>query len=452
MILKNIMKQLFKNVATILIVGALITVEGCKKDENTPENNNTEIISNIRNSYVPLEKREVDSILKTDYGINNLEKVGIELIKKDPLIFTKVINKDTLSKDFKFLILIKKKNNQIITFAKKQDNKSIHSSWRFLDEGIPRSFPPPVYGGRYICGHSVGDPNCIHSVQELGEVVVTGRIVDHYKEGIPIIAMYPNFDCLMKELDIMYAMDWDGGDGYIFYDTGDFSLCQEVYYPPNNSGGGNNSEGKQEDNIIDRLNNPCAKALLAQAPNLNNDIARILRQTFGTNNKYNLTFLEDNALRGTSVDAYCRPTSVSDKDAEINIFLNPDILNSATKEYVLVTIYHEAIHAFLSCERERLREKFQERYPNIRYRTAMGFGNGVAYDKFEFIDDKHLNFAPFIDSLVDAIHSFNPNIPLNTAKAMAKTGIIKNVFDWEVKLNQNEREGNNDRKGTKCTP
>ena len=416
MILKNIMKQLFKNVATILIVGALITVEGCKKDENTPENNNTEIISNIRNSYVPLEKREVDSILKTDYGINNLEKVGIELIKKDPLIFTKVINKDTLSKDFKFLILIKKKNNQIITFAKKQDNKSIHSSWRFLDEGIPRSFPPPV------------------------------------KEVIPIIAMYPNFDCLMKELDIMYAMDWDGGDGYIFYDTGDFSLCQEVYYPPNNSGGGNNSEGKQEDNIIDRLNNPCAKALLAQAPNLNNDIARILRQTFGTNNKYNLTFLEDNALRGTSVDAYCRPTSVSDKDAEINIFLNPDILNSATKEYVLVTIYHEAIHAFLSCERERLREKFQERYPNIRYRTAMGFGNGVAYDKFEFIDDKHLNFAPFIDSLVDAIHSFNPNIPLNTAKAMAKTGIIKNVFDWEVKLNQNEREGNNDRKGTKCTP
>jgi hypothetical protein len=82
----------------------------------------------------------------------------------------------------------------------------------------------------------------------------------------------------------------------------------------------------------------------------------------------------------------------------------------------------------------------------------MGFGNGVAYDKFEFIDDKHLNFAPFIDRLVDAIHSFNPNIPLNTAKAMAKTGIVKNVFDWEVKLNQNEREGNNDRKGTKCTP
>lgn len=450
------MKQLVKNVTTILIIGVFMVTGGCKKDENTPENNNMEIVNNIRNNYLPLKNKEVDSILRTDYGINNLEKVDIELVKKDPLIFTRVINRDTLSKDFKFLILIKKKDNQIITFAKKQDNKSIHSRWRFLDEGIRGNFPPPVSGGRYPCGHSVGDPNCIHSVHELEEVVVTGRIVDYYEEIVLIISMHPNFECLMDELDIMYAIDWDGEDS-IFSGIEDDRQCHRVYYPPNNgsggnSGGGNNSEGKQEDNIIDRLNNPCAKALLAQAPNLNNDIARILRQTFGTNNKYNLTFLEDNALRGTSVDAYCRPTSVSDKDAEINIFLNPDILNSATKEYVLVTIYHEAIHAFLSCERERLREKFQERYPNIRYRTAMGFGNGVAYDKFEFIDDKHLNFAPFIDSLVDAIHSFNPNIPLNTAKAMAKTGIIKNVFDWEVKLNQNEREGNNDRKGTKCTP
>ena len=257
---------------------------------------------------------------------------------------------------------------------------------------------------------------------------------------------YPNYN------------DYEFTDPYYdedFYRGGECTNC--------GGGGGSNvgagmakeeekKQDKREDTIKDSLTNRCAKALLAQAPNLNNDIAKILRETFGTNNKYNLTFLEDNALRGTSVDAYCRPTSVSDKDAEINIFLNPDVLNSATKEYVLVTIYHEAIHAFLSCERERLGEKFQERYPNIRYRTAMGFGNGVAYDKFEFIDDKHLNFAPFIDRLVDAIHSFNPNIPLNTAKAMAKTGIVKNVFDWEVKLNQNEREGNNDRKGTKCTP
>jgi len=445
MILKNIMKQLFKNVATILIVGALITVEGCKKDENTPENNNTEIISNIRNSYVPLEKREVDSILKTDYGINNLEKVGIELIKKDPLIFTKVINKDTLSKDFKFLILIKKKNNQIITFAKKQDNKSIHSSWRFLDEGIPRSFPPPVYGGRYICGHSVGDPNCIHSVQELGEVVVTGRIVDHYKEVIPIIAMYPNFDCLMKELDIMYAMDWDGGDGYIFYDTGDFSLCQEVYYPPNNSGGGNNSEGKQEDNIIDKLNNPCAKALLAQAPNLNNDIAKILRETFDTNNKYNITVTEK-PLSGMS--GYSSFPEVKQNSIEAIIYLNSNMLGTATQEYVLATIYHEVIHVFLNAEHAKLGETvFNQKYPSVTYQDYP-VGNGQQTRRYKLRTD-HSRFDAFLEKLAQSIISFNPNFTLERARAIAKEGIVEDFFisPTDATFIREQKNGTN---GTKC--
>lgn len=439
------MKQLFKNVATILIVGALITVEGCKKDENTPENNNTEIISNIRNSYVPLEKREVDSILKTDYGINNLEKVGIELIKKDPLIFTKVINKDTLSKDFKFLILIKKKNNQIITFAKKQDNKSIHSSWRFLDEGIPRSFPPPVYGGRYICGHSVGDPNCIHSVQELGEVVVTGRIVDHYKEVIPIIAMYPNFDCLMKELDIMYAMDWDGGDGYIFYDTGDFSLCQEVYYPPNNSGGGNNSEGKQEDNIIDKLNNPCAKALLAQAPNLNNDIAKILRETFDTNNKYNITVTEK-PLSGMS--GYSSFPEVKQNSIEAIIYLNSNMLGTATQEYVLATIYHEVIHVFLNAEHAKLGETvFNQKYPSVTYQDYP-VGNGQQTRRYKLRTD-HSRFDAFLEKLAQSIISFNPNFTLERARAIAKEGIVEDFFisPTDATFIQEQKNGTN---GTKC--
>ena len=64
----------------------------------------------------------------------------------------------------------------------------------------------------------------------------------------------------------------------------------------------------------------------------------------------------------------------------------------------------------------------------------------------------HFQFEPFIDKLVDAIRSYNHNIPLDTAKAMAKTGIVREMFDWEIRLNQNEREGNNNKKGTKCTP
>ena len=461
------MKQLVKNVTTILIIGVFMVTGGCKKDENTPENNNMEIVNNIRNNYLPLKNKEVDSILRTDYGVNNLEKVDIELVKKDPLIFTKVINRDTLSKDFKFLILIKKKDNQIITFAKKQDNKSIHTRWRFLDEGIRGNFPPPISGGRYPCGHLAGDPNCIHSVQQLEEVVVTGRIVDHYQEIVLIISMHPNFECLMDELDIMYAIDWDGEDP-IFNAIEDDRQCRRVYYPPNNggggnSGGGNNSEGKQKDNIINELKNPCAKALLDQAPNLNNDIAKILRETFGTNNNINVTFKEKNSLRGTTTSGETTRLKSSEGIIDIEIGLNPDILNSATKEYILATMYHEVIHAFLRVELAKLGESaFYKKYPNsfIHNGTGLleynekGVIKYIPYSKIEFVIGDHFQLEPFINNLANAIQSFNPNMPTEVTKALAKVGIIqqKDLSPKEIEYNFNEKVGNNNKIGTKCTP
>ncbi|WP_315038592.1 hypothetical protein [Capnocytophaga sputigena] len=443
------MKQLVKNVTTILIIGVFMVTGGCKKDENTPENNNMEIVNNIRNNYLPLKNKEVDSILRTDYGINNLEKVDIELVKKDPLIFTRVINRDTLSKDFKFLILIKKKDNQIITFAKKQDNKSIHSRWRFLDEGIRGNFPPPVSGGRYPCGHSVGDPNCIHSVHELEEVVVTGRIVDYYEEIVLIISMHPNFECLMDELDIMYAIDWDGEDS-IFSGIEDDRQCHRVYYPPNNgsggnSGGGNNSEGKQEDNIIDKLNNPCAKALLAQAPNLNNDIAKILRETFDTNNKYNITVTEK-PLSGMS--GYSSFPEVRQNSIEAIIYLNTNMLGTVTQEYVLATIYHEVIHVFLNAEHAKLGETaFNQKYPSVTYQDYP-VGNGQQTRRYKLRTD-HSRFDAFLEKLAQSIISFNPNFTLERARAIAKEGIVEDFFisPTDATFIQEQKNGTN---GTKC--
>ena len=443
------MKQLVKNVTTILIIGVFMVTGGCKKDENTPENNNTEIVNNIRNNYLPLKNKEVDSILRTDYGVNNLEKVDIELVKKDPLIFTRVINRDTLSKDFKFLILIKKKDNQIITFAKKQDNKSIHSRWRFLDEGVPRNFPPPVSGGRYPCGHLDGDPNCIHSVHELEEVVVTGRIVDYYEEIVLIISMYPNFECLMDELDIMYAIDWDGEDS-IFNAIEDDRQCLRVYYPPNNSGGGNsgggnNSEGKQEDNIIDKLNNPCAKALLAKAPHLNNDIAQILRETFGTNHKYHIT-VTAKPLSGMS--GYSSFPEVKQNSIEAIIYLNSNMFGTVTQEYVLATIYHEVIHVFLNAEHAKLGETvFNQKYPSVTYQDYP-VGNGQQTRRYKLRTD-HSRFDAFLEKLAQSIISFNPNFTLERARAIAKEGIVEDFFisPTDATFIQEQKNGTN---GTKC--
>ncbi len=66
----------------------------------------------------------------------------------------------------------------------------------------------------------------------------------------------------------------------------------------------------------------------------------------------------------------------------------------------------------------------------------------------------HLQLVPFIDKLAKAIQSYNSNIPTDVAKAIARMGIVqgKDMSDWEIAYNINERTGNNNRKGTKCTP
>ena len=222
-------------------------------------------------------------------------------------------------------------------------------------------------------------------------------------------------------------------------------------------------EDKREDTIKDSLTTPCAKALLAQAPNLNNDIAKILRETFGTNNNINVTFKEKNSLRGTTTSGETTRLKSSEGIIDIEIGLNPDILNSATKEYILATMYHEVIHAFLRVELAKLGESaFYKKYPNsfIHNGTGLleynekGVIKYIPYSKIEFVIGDHFQLEPFINNLANAIQSFNPNMPTEVTKALAKVGIIqqKDLSPKEIEYNFNEKVGNNNKIGTKCTP
>ena len=206
---------------------------------------------------------------------------------------------------------------------------------------------------------------------------------------------------------------------------------------------------KREDTIKDSLTNPCAKALLAQAPNLNNDIAKILRETFGTNNNINVTFKEKNSLRGTTTSGETTRLKSSEGIIDIEIGLNPDILNSATKEYILATMYHEVIHAFLRVELAKLGESaFYKKYPNsfIHNGTGLleynekGVIKYIPYSKIEFVIGDHFQLEPFINNLANAIQSFNPNMPTEVTKALAKVGIIqqKDLSPKEIEYNFNE--------------
>ena len=217
------------------------------------------------------------------------------------------------------------------------------------------------------------------------------------------------------------------------------------------------------DNIINELKNPCAKALLDQAPNLNNDIARLMRNTFGTNNNINVIFKEKNSLRGTTTSGETTRLKSSESIIDIEIGLNPDILNSATKEYILATMYHEVIHAFLRVELAKLGESaFYKKYPNsfIHNGTGLleynekGVIKYIPYSKIEFVIGDHFQLEPFINNLANAIQSFNPNMPTEVTKALAKVGIIqqKDLSPKEIEYNFNEKVGNNNKIGTKCTP
>lgn len=232
------------------------------------------------------------------------------------------------------------------------------------------------------------------------------------------------------------------------------------------SNSGNITEIK--DNIDHELNDyKCAKEIFDKLPTLNNDIAKLLQETFGVSDKVNIVFRANNDNIADNVDGTAKPIFIKEAnneliEAKIEIFLNSKILTTSTKEYILVTMYHEVIHAYLDIEKQRLKKiidnkddfsDFQKKYPNIYIHHTQGIYNGKAFSKSQFlIDSKHFNFEPYINKLASAIQSFNPAISLEYARAMAKGGIVRpsELYDWEKELNQNEREGNEKSQGQKC--
>ena len=209
--------------------------------------------------------------------------------------------------------------------------------------------------------------------------------------------------------------------------------------------GDNTAEDKREDTIKDSLTNRCAKALLAQAPNLNNDIAKILRETFGTNDKYNITVTEK-PLSGMS--GYSSFPEVRQNSIKAIIYLNSNMLGTATQEYALATIYHEVIHVFLNAEHAKLGETvFNQKYPSVTYQDYP-VGNGQQTRRYKLRTD-HSRFDAFLEKLAQSIISFNPNFTLERARAIAKEGIVEDFFisPTDATFIQEQKNGTN---GTKC--
>ncbi|WP_221412094.1 hypothetical protein, partial [Elizabethkingia miricola] len=229
----------------------------------------------------------------------------------------------------------------------------------------------------------------------------------------------------------------------------EFANC--IAYNP--GGGGGNDMPSPE--IVDKIDitelkeYPCAFAIAQELPYMDNNIAQLLSDTFGKDNGINVTFVAAdlvNADGGTNM--------IGDKNKfEATIRLDKGMLAQATQEYMLATMYHEVVHAYLLFEQTRLGvSAFNESYPGVRsYDVTMK--DGTTSRKFEFIQaQNHNRMGPFINGLKNSILKFNPNYPPERAEALAMWGIIteESIPKGYASYNAHERESSTAALGKKC--
>lgn len=234
------------------------------------------------------------------------------------------------------------------------------------------------------------------------------------------------------------------------------SDCQGSGNDGGYSGGAGNTGGQQgggsgggntiNKDIIDSLRGyPCAQALLAKMKTpINTDIGNLIKNTFAKNDLVNITFSADRNLAGTNTDGAEQTGNNSKLTAEFFIGLNPDILKNSSQEYILVTMYHEALHAFFGRKLQTLGVvEFNRQYEgiNVSGGRLLGVNN-----------DAHIPMAyqNYVKGLKDIIMAFNPNFNEDRAWILAKTGIIQNLPE-ESKINDQERDTTKPGyTGTKC--
>ena len=204
-------------------------------------------------------------------------------------------------------------------------------------------------------------------------------------------------------------------------------------------GGGGNGNQDEEENIeiIDSLQGyPCAQEVLKKLPNLENKISQWLKKTFNNPN-YDLTFRAITTIADT-LDGYYFPNNTIATAQTIT--LNGNMLLKASQEYIIATMYHEALHSFLYMEELRLKEQFGITYTGF---TKINLAGSTKFLK------KHQEYSTLLKDLANAIKEFNPAISDYDAMALAKGGVISDMNTIEGSINYNHKNG---KTGTKCNP
>ncbi|HIC8644688.1 MULTISPECIES: hypothetical protein [Elizabethkingia] len=243
------------------------------------------------------------------------------------------------------------------------------------------------------------------------------------------------------------------------------SACESISQcpPPYDDGsGGDGGDYNPNPAAVDKIDVeqlkdfPCAYALAQQLTNekIGGDLARLLKETFGANERVNINFISSNSeFLGKTTSGGFRFTGDAN-NFNGNVYLNKEILSNATQNYLLATLYHEVVHGYLYYELNRLGEsQFNIKYPEMEsYDVKLGDGSTIK--KFLFIgsDQNHNRMGPFISGIKQAVLNFDPSYPVNRAEALAMGGLIapNSLPPGYKSIDSHEAEGSTAAIGKKC--
>ncbi|RZK36603.1 MAG: hypothetical protein EOO90_27055 [Pedobacter sp.] len=154
--------------------------------------------------------------------------------------------------------------------------------------------------------------------------------------------------------------------------------------------------------ILDSVKNPCLKAQTSLALNAKTTIRTMLNNIFGGTVKFEDLdlIIKDTTSLASDIDAQMRRLS----GIEYEISLNQNKLPNASKEYIVSTIYHEILHAFME--------------------SKLAKGSDGKY-----IIDQHQQMATdYVILMTEALQIAFPGLSNNEAWALSWGGLEKTPF------------------------
>lgn len=172
-------------------------------------------------------------------------------------------------------------------------------------------------------------------------------------------------------------------------------------------------DGYENHIIIDSLRGfPCAQDVLRQLPNVEGKVKEILHDVFGVTDSVNLKFSAGIfPIADSLLDAFT-PDPLTNAPNDYRIYLNVNLLTSATKDYIASVIIHEAIHAYIMRKKQTLSPaNFELQFP--------------IYGLYSTIDSAHHNQMAnsYIAIMKQAIRAVNTTVTDYNAEALAWGGL-----------------------------